>query len=59
MTRRDFIRIAATLRAADAPTGVRSALAEMLATTNPRFDHDRFMRESEPKVPQEGAQAAE
>lgn len=49
MTRRDFQLIARTLRDAEARASVRLAMSRALATTNPKFDHARFMRESEPQ----------
>lgn len=46
MTRRDFQLIAATLKESEAPGRVVSALARVLAGTNPKFDRERFLRAS-------------
>lgn len=47
MTRRDFQLIARVLRANHAPLPLVTAMAAELRHTNPRFDTERFIRESQ------------
>lgn len=46
MTRRDFQLLARVLAENRAPRPLVEAMARALRGTNPRFDHDRFMRAS-------------
>jgi hypothetical protein len=43
MTRRHFQLIADALRESAAPEHVARAMADALATTNPRFNRERFL----------------
>lgn len=46
MTRRDFQLIAQVFKEQAAPRPLVEAMARVLRTTNPRFDHDRFVSAS-------------
>jgi len=59
MTKKDYIAIAAVINrvhqafdwdpaAQDAITSITDGLCRMLATDNPRFDRDRFMKACQP-----------
>lgn len=42
MTRKDYVKIAAILKANDASSQMADDFADMLAADNPNFDRERF-----------------
>lgn len=50
MTRQHFQALADALRASNAPGNVRDAIACTLASFNPRFDRERFIRAATPEA---------